>query len=414
MTLEATDSDPGSQVQRRKVTTLSASKSAITARLWSRWIFVLISIAFAVPPCRGESNSIPSLRTAAAGLIIGVGLSDHIPDRPQDWPLLLSQFNGVTPENCLKPYAVQGAQGQFTFSEADAFVDFASSNHLQVAGHCLVWAKDDRTPPWFFRDGTNVASAELLLARMKTHIQAEVGRYRGRIAMWDVVNEALDDGTNYLRSSGWSQACGENFIVKAFEFAHAADPQALLIYNDYNTDLPNKRPKLIRLTRFLRERKAPLDAIGLQGHYEIDRIPFAEIETTLLAIREFGLKVVVSELDIDVIPRGRWWQDGGKYRDELSKINPYATGCPPDILRRQAEQYGQLFRLFRKYSDVIARVSFWNLHDGQSWLNDFPWKRVNYPLLFDRAGQPKPAFFSVMAALQQPGEPKGGTEILNR
>ena len=293
---------------------------------------------------------------------------------------------------------------QFRFNQPDAFVDFAASNHLQVVGHCLVWAKDDRTPAWFYRDGSNAATAELLVARMKAHVETVVRRYRGRIATWDVVNEALDDGTNYLRNSGWSRACGEEFIAKAFEFVHAADPHALLIYNDYNNELANKRAKLIRLVRSLRQQKAPLDAIGLQGHYELDRVPLADIEATLVAMRELSIKVVVSELDIDVIPRGRWWEDGGKYRDELSKVNPYADSCPPEILHRQAEQYGQLFRLFRKYSDVIARVSFWDLHDGQSWLNYFPWRRVNHPLLFDRTGRPKPAFDSVIAALQQASE----------
>jgi endo-1,4-beta-xylanase len=358
----------------------------------------------ALPGLAAGPNAARSLRSTAVGFTIGVGVNDQIPERPEDWPLLLSQFNCVTPENCLKPDAVQRVEGQFRFNQGDAFVDFAASNHLQVVGHCLVWAKDDRTPAWFYRDGSNAASAEVLVARMKTHIQKVVGRYRGRIATWDVVNEALDDGTNYLRSSGWSQACSEEFIVKAFEFAHAADPHALLIYNDYNNELANKRAKLIRLVHSLRERKAPVDAIGLQGHYELDRIPFADIEATLMAMRELGIKVVVSELDIDVIPRGRWWQDGGKYRDELSKVNPYAEGCPPEILRRQAEQYGQLFGLFRKYSDIIARVSFWDLHDGQSWLNYFPWRRVNHPLLFDRAGRPKPAFDAVIAALQQAPE----------
>ena len=353
----------------------------------------------------GGANPAPSLRGAAPGLVIGVGVNDRIPERPEDWPLLLSQFSSVTPENCLKPDAVQRTEGQFKFNQSDKFVDFAASNHLQLVGHCLVWAKDDRTPAWFYQDGSSAATEEKLVARMKTHIEKVVGRYRGRIAMWDVVNEALDDGTNYLRSSGWSKVCGEEFIIKAFEFAHAADPQALLIYNDYNDELPNKREKLTRLVHALRQRKAPIDAIGLQGHYELDRIPVADIEATLAAMRELGIKVVVSELDIDVIPRGRWWQDGGKYREELSKVNPYAERCPPEILARQAEQYGQLFRLFRKYSDIIARISFWDLHDGQSWLNYFPWRRVNYPLLFDRAGHPKPAFDSVIAALQQaPGQ----------
>jgi len=349
-----------------------------------------------------ESTAPRSLRAAAAGVFtVGVGIHDRIPERRADWPLLTAQFSSVTPENCLKPDPVQIAEGKFNFARADAFVDFARSNGLQVVGHCLVWAKDDRTPPWFFRDGTNTAGRDLLLTRMKTHIDTVAGRYRGRIAMWDVVNEALDDGTNFLRPSGWSAACGEDFIARAFEFTHAADPRALLIYNDYNDELPAKRTKLMRLVRSLREKKVPVHAIGLQGHYEIDRVPMADIEATLAAMRELRMKVVVSELDIDVVPRGKWWADGGKHRDELAKLDPYREGCPPEILQRQADQYAQLFRLFRKYSDVVARVSFWNLHDGQSWLNTFPWTRVNYPLLFDREGKPKPAFDAVVAELQK-------------
>jgi endo-1,4-beta-xylanase len=161
--------------------------------------------------------------------MIGVGISDRIPERQSDWPLLTSQFACVTPENCLKPDPVQVEEGRFTFSRADAFVDFAVSNNLKVVGHCLVWAKDDRTPPWFFRDGTNAASRELLLERMERHIDTVVAHFQGRIATWDVVNEALDDGANFLRPSGWSTTCGEDFIAKAFEFAHAADPHAMLV-----------------------------------------------------------------------------------------------------------------------------------------------------------------------------------------
>ena len=345
----------------------------------------------------------PSLRSAAAGQFeIGVGISDHIPQRTNDWPLLTAQFSTVTPENCMKPAAVQPNEGAFDFAAADALVDFATRQKLKLVGHCLVWAKDDRTPAWFCREGQQPASQELLLARMRQHIETVVGRYRGRISTWDVVNEALDDGTNYLRPSGWEEACGEEFVAKAFEYAHATDPAALLVYNDYNTELPAKRAKMIRLIRSLRAKNVPLHAIGLQGHYELDQVPLADLETTLLAIRELGVKVVVSELDIDVILRSKWWAEGGKYRAELAQLNPYRDGCPSEILQRQAEQYAQLFQLFRKYADVIARVSFWNLHDGQSWLNDFPWKRVNYPLLFDRSGQPKPAFEAVIKVLSSP------------
>jgi len=330
----------------------------------------------------------------------GVGLSDRIADHPADWPLLTAQFSMVTPENCMKPAALQPKAGEWRFGQADRFVDFARSKDLKVVGHCLVWAKDDRTPPWFYLDGDKPASKEVLLARMKTYIDTVVGRYRGKIAMWDVVNEALADGGGYLRESGWTRACGEEFIAKAFEYAHAADPEALLIYNDYNNELDGKREQMLKLLADLRARKAPVHAIGLQGHYEIDRVPYEALEKTLVALRAAGIKAVVSELDIDVIPRGRWWADGGKHRDELAKVNPYADGCPPEILARQAEQYAKLFALFRRYPDVILRVSFWNLHDGQSWLNKFPWNRVNHPLLFDRQGQPKPAYHSVLQALR--------------
>ena len=340
------------------------------------------------------------LKESARNLFeIGVGINDRIPDRAADHPLLLSQFSIVTPENCMKPAQVQRAEGQWDFALADRFVGFATKSKLKVVGHCLVWAKDDRTPAWFFRDGDQPASRELILERMRRHIETEVTRYKGRIAMWDVVNEALDDGPEYLRVSGWSAASGEDFIARAFEYAHAADPDALLIYNDYNNELPAKREKQLRLVRSLREKNVPVHAVGLQGHYEIDRVPFKEIEDTLVAMRRLGVKVVISELDIDVIPRGRWWAEGGKHRDELSKLDPYRDGCPPEVLERQAEQYARLFQIFRRHSDVIARISFWNLHDGQSWLNDFPWKRVNHPLLFDRQAKPKPAFDAVISAL---------------
>ncbi len=373
-----------------------------------RVALVAATLAVAGAGLCAEADPRPSLREAAGErFAIGVGVSDRIPERPEDWPLLTTQFNSVTPENCLKPDPVQAAEGQFNFSRGDAFVDFAASNRLDIVGHCLVWAKDDRTPPWFFRDGTNTAGREVLLRRMKTHIETVAGRYRGRIAMWDVVNEALDDGTNFLRPSGWSAACGEEFIVKAFEYAHAVDPRALLIYNDYNNELPDKRPKLIRLVRALREKGAPIHAVGLQGHYEIDRLPLADIEATLVALREMNVKVVFSELDIDVIPRSRWWADGGRHRGELAQLDPYRDGCPPEVLQRQAELYARLFRLLGRHADVIARVTFWNLHDGQSWLNDFPWRRVNHPLLFDRLGEPKPAFEAVIEALLEgPAPPR--------
>ena len=126
-------------------------------------------------------------------------------------------------------------------------------------------------------------------------------------------------------------------------------------------------------------------------------MPYEGIEETITAIQNLGLKVMITEMDIDVIPRSRWWAEGGKYRDELARFNPYTNGCPADVLQRQAEQYRKLFSIFRRHADTIARITFWDLHDGRSWLNHFPWERVNYPLLFDRNAKPKPAFGAVLS-----------------
>jgi endo-1,4-beta-xylanase len=297
-------------------------------------------------------------------------------------------------------------EGEFRFDAADRFVEFAAEHNLEIVGHCLVWASDERTPEWFFKDGDDTATAELVLSRMEDHIKTVAGRYRGKVTSWDVVNEALADGTDgYLRDSGWTRATGEEFLVKAFEAARAADSGAMLIYNDYRCDTEDKRKKLLRLAKMFKSRSVPVDAIGFQGHYELDSVPYEGLEEMLQTMRELGFKVVFSELDIDVVTRSRWWADDGKYREGLASYNPYKDGCPPEVLDRQAEQYAELFRLFVKYDDVVERVTFWNLHDGQSWLNGFPWRRVNHPLLFDGNCEPKPAFDAVVGVLQDAREP---------
>ncbi len=372
-----------------------------------RLTFVAVLFLYIAPLANAQDETATLRSLAKPFFSVGVGIGVGITESQEDWKLLTTQFEYVTPENCMKVAAIQRQAGQFNFESADRFIDFASQHDLNVVGHCLVWAKDDRTPEWFFKDGDELASPELVLSRMKTHIENVVGRYKGRIAMWDVVNEALGDGSEeYLRDSGWSRATGEEFIVKAFQYADAADPDALLIYNDYRCDTPGKRRKLVRLARMLKSRNAPVDAIGLQGHYELDSIPYEGLEEMFEAMRDLGFKIVVSELDIDVVKRGRWWADGGKHRHELSRFNPYKDGCPDEVLQRQADQYARLFELFIKYQDVVHRVSFWNLHDGKSWLNYFPWKRVNHPLLFDRERTPKPAFDALVRVLSDASNPR--------
>jgi endo-1,4-beta-xylanase len=333
---------------------------------------------------------------------IGVALGGRVPDHysEAERKLILAQFGSVTPENCMKMTEIQPRKGEFRFEQADALVDFAQKHRLQVVGHTLIWAKDERTPAWVFKDGDKPASRELVLERMRTHIRTVVERYRGKISAWDVVNEALDDGEPDLRPSRWLSIIGPEFMAEAFACARKADPDALLVYNDYNVELPRKRAKLLKLIRELQRKNVPVGAIGIQGHWEVDRIPLNDIKLLISAAKELKLKLMVSELDLGVVPRGRWWADGGKHREEMSKTDPLASGCPPELLERQARQYAELFRLFSDHSDSIGRVTFWNLHDGRSWLNNFPWRHSEYPLLFDRNVAPKPAFKAVMEVKQ--------------
>lgn len=332
---------------------------------------------------------------------IGVGVSHRVVEQPQDVALIERHFQSITPENCMKPQSIHPAEDRWNFDDADRFAEFARANKLQVAGHCLVWAKDDRTDPWMMKENGKPVSRETLLRRIESHINTVVERYADVATMWDVVNEAIGDGDDgLLRDSVYSRTTGIDFMVTAFQAARAQDPDALLIYNDYNGHKPSKRAKLIELLTQLKRKGAPVDAYGMQGHFELGDDSIPQLRKTFDELRKLGLKVVVSELDIDVVTRSRWWADGGKYRGELATYNPYKAGLPEAVEQKQVAQYVELFKLFDEYRDIIARVSFWNLHDGESWLNSFPWRRVNYPLLFGRDRQPKPAFDAVYTFLR--------------
>jgi endo-1,4-beta-xylanase len=332
---------------------------------------------------------------------LGVGVSHRVVRNPEDAALIRQHFQILTPENCMKPQSIHPAEDEWNFEDTDRFVEFARSNQLEVVGHCLVWAKDDRTDRWMMDEGGKPVSRETLLRRIENHIHTVVARYADAVTMWDVVNEAVGDGNEgVLRDSVYTRTTGIDFIVTAFKAARARDPDALLIYNDYNDHLPDKRKKVIELLTQLKQLGAPVDAYGMQGHFELGDDSIQQLRETFDELRQLDLKVVVSELDIDVVKRGRWWADGGKYRAELATYDPYKDGLPQEIEQQQIEQYTQLFELFDQNSDMIERVSFWNLHDGQTWLNYFPWRRVNHPLLFDRNRRPKPVFDAVYASLE--------------
>jgi endo-1,4-beta-xylanase len=309
-------------------------------------------------------------------------------------PIIQAQFNSITPENILKWESVHPLPGQYDFTGPDRYVQFGESNHMYIIGHTLVWHY--QTPRWVFEDGQGrPASRELLLARMREHIFTVVGRYKGRIQGWDVVNEALnDDGT--LRNSPWRKIIGDDYIEKAFQFAHEADPQAQLHYNDYSLENERKRTGAIALIKKLQSEGITINCVGLQNHVKLDWPTPKQLDKTISAFAQLGVKVMITELDVDVLPKTQHnhTADVAQNARAEADANVYAQGLPEARQLELARRYGELFHVYVKHRADISRVTFWGVTDGDSWLNAF--HGANYPLLFDRAGRPKPAFQAVL------------------
>jgi endo-1,4-beta-xylanase len=314
-----------------------------------------------------------------------------------DTQLLKRNFNSITPENSMKWQNIHPQPDQYEFAEADRYVDFGEKNGMFVIGHTLVW--HSQTPDWVFKDASGKpASRELLLERLEKHIRTVMGRYKGRVKGWDVVNEALsDDGS--LRKSQWLEIIGEDYIVKAFEFAHAADPDAELYYNDYSLEDSARLKGAVALIRMLQAKGVKVTGIGSQSHAKMDWPTSKMVDDTLTTLGELGIKVMITELDVDVLPpaSSNHGADVSLRIENDPKLNPYAAGLPESAQAALANRYAELFAVYVKHSAIVERVTFWGVTDSDSWLNDWPVRgRLNYPLLFDRAAKPKPAFSSVI------------------
>jgi endo-1,4-beta-xylanase len=307
-------------------------------------------------------------------------------------------FSSVTAENDMKWALLQPEPGQYDFRHADALVDFGERHGMTVIGHTLVW--HSQTPKWVFEENGEPVSREVLIRRMRDHIYTVAGRYRGRVKGWDVVNEAVSDGPEGLRpNSPWLRIIGEDFIDLAFRFAHEADPNAELYYNDYNLVNRDKRARTIAMLKGLIERGVPIHGVGMQGHYHLDWPAADEVDAAIKEYAALGLRVMITELDIDVLPR--LGQDGVAdiARREEFKVtgNPYVDGLPEDIQGRLAARYLELFQVFDRNREHIDRVTLWGLDDQMTWLNNFPVRgRTNHPLLFDRDLKPKRAFHALV------------------
>jgi endo-1,4-beta-xylanase len=379
-------------------------------------------------------------RAMAVGTTVRAEYLRRTPEQAdKDIALIKYQFNQISPENDLKWALIHPRESTdgYNFEPADAFVNFGVSNQMYIVGHTLVW--HGQTPNWVFQ-GTNVppamtntpspevaattntagtnaagsggfgrgfgrggfsgprASREELLQRMRDHIHMVVGRYKGKIKAWDVVNEAVaDGGTNILRNSLWLQIIGPDFIAKAFEYAHEADPDALLRYNDYSLENPAKRHKLIALIKSLQEQHVPVMAIGSQTHVSVSSPSFEAEDEALTELESLGLPIHITELDVNSA-------QGGQRNTGADVANNSATtqgGLVDDANRRLADAYAGLFRAFVKHDKSVKVVTFWGVNDAVSW------RAQGRPLLFDGNDQPKPAFDAVIRAATgaQPSSP---------
>jgi len=297
--------------------------------------------------------------------------------------LILKHFGSLTAENVMKPALIHPAENRYFWDNADKIVNYAQANGLKMRGHTLLWHK--QTPSWLFKDAAgNTVTKEVLLARLKDHITQVVSRYKGKVYAWDVVNEALDDDdTNFYRETDWYKICGEEYIAKAFQWAHEADPAALLFYNDYNTEFPGKRDKVYRLVKQLLDAGVPINGIGLQGHWNIINPSEKELRDAIDKYASLGLKLQITELDVSVYSSGQ--------------TDPADNAFTAEREKKQLEKYKMVFKVFRDYKDVITGITFWNVSDKSSWLDNFPVRgRKNYPLLFDQNLKPKKAYWEVV------------------
>ena len=319
---------------------------------------------------------------------IGVAVNPRMLESGKESSLILAQFNSMTPENVMKMGPIHPEENRYNWEPADKIANFAVKNGLKLRGHTLCW--HNQTPNWFFTDSSGkTVSKEVLLARLKRHINDVVSRYKGKVYAWDVVNEAVPDGgADIYRKSKFLEIIGEEYIQRAFEYAHEADPTAKLFYNDYNTENKAKRDKIYLIVQGLVAKGVPIHGVGLQAHWSLFEPTSQELEESITKFASLGLKIQITELDVSVHPKQH-----EASKEALKGVSIFT----PEMDEKQAQHYKMLFEVFRKYKNNISGITFWNLSDNYSWLDNFPIRgRKDFPLLFDQNNQPKKAFFEVV------------------
>ena len=320
---------------------------------------------------------------------------------PKSATIVNSEFNTITPENSLKWMFIQPKPNKFNFKAADKYVEMGLKNNMYIVGHALVWHAQLAD---FMQNIDNSAEAR---KHVDNHINRLVSRYKGKIDAWDVVNEAFEEDGS-LRASVFYKNMGENYIEEVFRITEKSDPDADLIYNDYNLYKPEKRAAILKMVKNFKSNGTKINGVGVQAHWDLKSPSLEEIEQIILDIHAEGVSVSFTELDISVLPNP-WEMVGAEVTQNFSKfegdpkMNPYPNGLPDAVQEKLAKRYQDIFNLFVKHSDKINRVTFWGVMDKHSWLNDWPIKgRTNYPLLFDRDYQPKVAYERLLGVNTKP------------
>jgi len=321
--------------------------------------------------------------------------------------IVVKHFNAITAENVLKASSINPQPGVYNWRPADDYLAFGEKNKMFIIGHTLVW--HNQVPAWFFTNAEGKPNTkEEQIERLRSHIEAVAGRYAGRINGWDVVNEVIDNDGSY-RNSNWVNAfgSGDTLVKYAFKFAAQYAPNTELYYNDFNAWRPSKRDAIVRMVKMLQKEGIRIDGVGMQGHWGLNYPNNKYIEDAIDAYAACGVKVMITELDVDVLPLSKegqiaGWAANADKQLQLEEfeifLDPYKQGLPDSVQKQLTNRYAELFSIFYKKKNKISRVTLWGVHDGASWKNGSPIpNRTNYPLLWDRQYKPKPALNAVMA-----------------
>jgi endo-1,4-beta-xylanase len=373
-----------------------------------RIVFLLLLIFATLSNAFAQKASQQTLKEAYKdAFLVGVAVNPDITSgkdkATQD--IVTKQFNSITVENVMKAALINPQPGVYNFGPADDYVAFGEKNNMFIVGHTLVW--HNQCPPWFFTDAEGKPNTKAeQIERLRSHIQAVAGRYAGRVNAWDVVNEVIDNDGSY-RNTSWVNAFGngDTLVTYAFKFAAQYAPGAELYYNDFNAWRPEKREGIVRLVKMLQKQGIRIDGVGMQGHWGLNYPKTQYIEEAIDAYAACGVKVMITELDVDVLPLtkegqiiGQGMADKQFQLEEFKTfLDPYSKGLPDSMQTVLANRYAELFSIFYKRRDKIARVTLWGVHDGMSWKNDYPVPgRTNYPLLWNRQMEAKPALKKVL------------------